>query len=236
MPVWIGYSDVPVDVTVSATCQALTLTEYPATVNLNVNVAATCETLTLTEYPASVFVTAYRQYDNCHLADYSGALKMGILQDHTFSAADVLWSDVSADELPATGTYTTGGELLTAGYVEPILTITDLDVDFVTAATVSHVVVYNSDSGRLMFAIEYDTLQNFNNASVTFDFPATGWALPVGVAATCVAMTLVTYPATVTAPSIYLLATVGGVAPADIATIGDVAIADIATVGGADLV
>lgn len=97
--------------------------------------------------------------------------KMAVLAGYTFNASHRNWSEVSSYDIGSTGTYTAAGVSLTAIFSDQKLYITDFSLYFVTASSVSHLVIYNPSTNKLIFAVEYDTAQNWNNSHVTFDWP-----------------------------------------------------------------
>jgi hypothetical protein len=112
--------------------------------------------------------TTFRFYDTGAIG---ANLKMAVLTGYTFNTSHRNWSDVSAYDIGSTGTYTATGVSLTSSYVDRRLYIDDFGLYFVTASSVSHLVVYNSDTGKLVFAVEHNTAQDWDNSYVTFDWP-----------------------------------------------------------------
>ncbi len=104
-------------------------------------------------------------------SDVGSNLKMAILSGYTFSSSHSEWSDVLSYEISATGEYPSGGVALTSTYEDYELSITDFSLYLVTAPSVSHLVVYDTDTSELILAVEYDPAENWNNTAVEFDWP-----------------------------------------------------------------
>ena len=106
-------------------------------------------------------------------------IKVGLLDsNHSFTATDDLWSDVSANQISGAG-YTSGGQTISGGVVTQGST-TKWDANDVSWSgatfTTSHAVIYNNSfaSKALVASIDFGGQQEVTDGTFTIEWDDNG--------------------------------------------------------------
>lgn len=97
--------------------------------------------------------------------------------DGTFVASDSLFSDISSDEIPATGNYSAGGATLTvSAAVDGANTKTEFTLGpaawLSATLTFQNAVIYSSTSGALLMHLAWDSQQEAVGQDYTINPPS----------------------------------------------------------------
>lgn len=104
--------------------------------------------------------------------------KMALLDTGgTYVSTDTLYSDVSGDEIPATGNYSTGGATISptiSAASDSTKTSFTIGSAAWTSATIifRNAVIYSSTSGALLMHLEWDSLQEAVAQDYTVNAPS----------------------------------------------------------------
>ena len=108
----------------------------------------------------------------------SDTIKVALMDNnHSFTATDNDWTDVSANELAAAGNYTTGGATLSSqGITKAATTIFDAaDTEWANATfSAYHAVIYNATTGELIASIDFGGVQSPSAVTFTIQWNASG--------------------------------------------------------------
>jgi hypothetical protein len=132
---------------------------------------------------ASGIYTSFLEYSGDATVDLDGhQFKVALMnQTHSFSAANTIWANVSANEITGTG-YTAGGLAFTSGQITWTASGTTMkwdipDASWATASfTAYHAVIYDDDhaSDALMCSVDFGGAQTVSAGTFTIQWNSAG--------------------------------------------------------------
>ena len=136
--------------------------------------------INLNVYPASgVYDGGMADMPNATLDWSNDILKIGLLDtNHTFTAADDTWADISANEVSGTGYTAGGGTLDNCAVTEAVPNKLDCDNEVWTitgSMSAFHGVIYNtSNSDSLIVSFDFGGEQAVTDGTLTIQWNASG--------------------------------------------------------------